>query len=62
MIVWEFFRSPAAHSEFLSPPNMISESGDADHELDASLPRTRLEPQPLLPDATPVDQTHEWTG
>lgn len=37
---------------------MISETGDAGHELDAS----RLEPQPFLPDFNPVDQTHEWTG
>lgn len=41
---------------------MIPETGDAGHELDTSLPRTRLEPQPLLPDFTPVDQTREWTG
>lgn len=41
---------------------MISETGDASHELDASLPRTGLEPQPLLPDFTPVDQAHEWAG
>lgn len=41
---------------------MISETGDASHELDASLPRTRLEPQPLVPGFTPVDQTREWTG
>lgn len=42
--------------------NMIPETGDAGHELDASLPRTRVEPQPLLPDFTPMDQTHEWAG
>lgn len=43
--------------------NMIPETGDASHELDASFSRTGLEPhKPLLPDFTPVDQAHEWTG
>lgn len=48
---------------FLSVPafNMISETGDASHELDP-LSRTGLEPQPPLSDFNPVDQKHEWTG
>ncbi|XP_041863398.1 protein eva-1 homolog C isoform X2 [Melanotaenia boesemani] len=40
---------------------MFTGAGDASHELDASLPQSGLEPQPLLSDFTPVDQTHEWT-
>lgn len=51
-----FSRSPAARSEFPSVSNMISETGDAGHQP------SRLEPQPLLPDSAPVDQTREWTG
>lgn len=57
--VWEVLRWVF----FLSVPvfNMISETGDASHELDP-LSRTGLEPQPPLSDFTPVDQKHEWTG
>lgn len=46
----------------VSVSNMISEKGDESHEPDASLPGTRLEPEPLLSHSIPVDQTHEWTG
>lgn len=63
-LAWVLVKSGKSYGGvFLSVPafNMISETGDASHELDP-LSRTGLEPQPPLSDFTPVDQKHEWTG